>query len=546
MVKNPDVNFSTMSLANVCTDFVTPVCSQVGETYVDYLLGRGGWMADKVGYPASCFISLSWKCMYAEMVEALEGHFATADPIIFLDLFCMSNYTVPSVEEHLQVLGHFDRVVHIVNPFENPVNMASARCLVDVYFASGKGLEMCMVPSEKKKFLASITNGHHKDCLNYVEHMDISKCKTFRGRSEDVISLWAMWKKEHHSISDEEVVVRVNEKVRERYLNEWILKTFNVAINGVENIEKVDIIEREGIELSWSDHLKLSRLECLSLLLRDVNRLHDSLEVRMKCVEVSSKVYGETSPLMGSQWMNVAVIQEMLPDLKSCLESFQKSLGLYLQEAGARAAITDDVIHEEHKKKQGMDAETKAKHQHDLRLPIGPVYYHIAHVFEKQGEYKEALLHYMKALEFSEKHAEAGHRHNSTSQRRHHAKISGPITDEDMPPHSLQGHIAHVYLQLGDLDKALAILEIEKKALIKLLGENDPSLAVVYGNMSTALQRRDNEGDVAAAEELYTMALGVAPNMELQLKVTFDKEDAKRIDKEVEAEEAAEAAADDL
>ena len=30
--------------------------------------------------------------MYAEMVEALEGYFATADPIIFLDLFCMSNH----------------------------------------------------------------------------------------------------------------------------------------------------------------------------------------------------------------------------------------------------------------------------------------------------------------------------------------------------------------------------------------------------------------------------------------------------------------------
>ena len=51
---------------------------------------------------------------------------------------------------------------------------------------------------------------------------------------------------------------------------------------------------------------------------------------------------------------------------------------------------------------------------------------------------------------------------------------------------------------------------------------------------SRSKQRRDNEGDVTAAEELYTMALDVAPNMELQLKVTFDKE------------EAAEDAADDL
>ena len=177
MDKNAERNFATLSLVAVCTDFVTPVCQQAGQSYCDYLVGRGGWMASKVG-PASCFVSVSWKCMYADVVDALEAHLGEeSDPFVYLDLFCMSNWSVPSVEEHLQVLSQFDRVVHIVHPFENPVT--SARCLIDIYFANH--LEVCMVPAEKKKFFASIARGHHKPCLNYLHHhLAINACRLAR------------------------------------------------------------------------------------------------------------------------------------------------------------------------------------------------------------------------------------------------------------------------------------------------------------------------------------------------------------------------------
>lgn len=50
-----------------------------------------------------------------------------------------------------------------------------------------------------------------------------------------------------------------NELVRKRYLNEWILKTYTDAIDGIEDIAATDSIRKEEIDREWSSNLKLTR-----------------------------------------------------------------------------------------------------------------------------------------------------------------------------------------------------------------------------------------------------------------------------------------------
>ena len=42
LMVNEGIDFSTLSISDVCTNFVIPVASAPGETYCDYLRDRGG------------------------------------------------------------------------------------------------------------------------------------------------------------------------------------------------------------------------------------------------------------------------------------------------------------------------------------------------------------------------------------------------------------------------------------------------------------------------------------------------------------------------
>ena len=69
-----------------------------------------------------------------------------------------------------------------------------------------------------------------------------------------------------------------------------------------------------------------------------------------------------------------------------------------------------------------------------------------------------------------------------------------------------------------------------------------------YGDLATALLRRDKEGDYASVEEFLQMSIDVTANLEETLRRRYEEENNKIVEKEVKDEEAAEevAAEDDL
>lgn len=544
-------NFEYLSTKDICIDYVVPVCSgEAGETYLDYLKLRGEHTSSMVG-PAHFYISHTWKYYYSEVLEALENYFmedleAQRDVYVYFDLFCHNPKTIMSATDHINIVAKFSKVVHVLCDLQNPVPFTSARCLLDVFLARDMDVAMKRNGVESE-LIKDLTSGNHLNYLTCIDDIDINDCKTYRGTQSDFEFLQKTFVS---TPADHETF---NRRVKANYVQAWIVDTMNKAIQTI-NLDEEDAIAKADI--NFTEYVMISRLEALSMLFKDLGRVNEALNIRKKCLALQTKVYGSTSPVLGATWANIAVLYEVLQDWVKALEAHQTTLGLYMQADGAHAPILGDLVHSPRPSatdKVASENEKKKKENEDarvLKLPIGPTHYHLAVLFEQRGDLSEALEHFKLALTYSEAHRDNGGKHAPTAHRRHGhghgtheshpSRVVKTITEEDMPPHALKGHIGDVLAKQGDLDEAIKMITDEVKTLESLLGDNDASLGLPYGKLSTIYHKRDKEGDLDLAQDYLRKAEDVAPKLAPKLHTLFDREESRRIEKIVEAEMAAE------
>ena len=539
-------DFQYLSTKDVCIDYVVPVCSAPGETYLSYLKQRGEHTSAQVG-PAKYYISHTWKYYYAEVVEALENFFKDeeGDVFVYFDLFCNDPKVTMSAVDHISSVAKFDQVVHVLCDLNNPVPFTSARCLLDVFLAPTMDIAMKKQGMEST-LINDLTSGNHMQYLSAIDDIDIKDCKTYRGAQADLDFIKSKF------IATPDAYSAFNRRVKDSYVQAWILDTMSKATETID-LNEEDAIEKA--EINFTQRTMVTRLEALSMIYKDLGRIEEALEIRTKCLNLQTKVYGSTSPALGATWSNIAVLHELSGNTEKALEAHQTTLGLYMQADGAHQALKTDLVHsprpsEHNHSSSGAKEDEAEKNKKEevrlLKLPIGPTYYHLAVLYEQMGDLAEALAHYSKALKYSEAHRDSGGKHAATAHRRHGhghgthsshpSRVVKTISEEDMPPHALQGHIGDVMAKQGDLDGAIKMIAAEISALESLVGDNDASLGVPYGKLSSLYHKRDAEGDLEAAQDYLRKATDVSPTLSPKLHSLFDREESRRIERLVEEE----------
>jgi hypothetical protein len=83
-LKKPFVK-EPLTTTDVCNKFLKPITSEKQQSYCEYLQDQN---SPDVG-EATVFISHAWKYIFAEVVDALEHHFLSSQPDIYIwfDLF---------------------------------------------------------------------------------------------------------------------------------------------------------------------------------------------------------------------------------------------------------------------------------------------------------------------------------------------------------------------------------------------------------------------------------------------------------------------------
>ena len=90
-----------------------------------------------------------------------------------------------------------------------------------------------------------------------------------------------------------------NEQVRRTLLDKWLLERMDKYLH---RIDDDDPNFSDKININFSEHIRLERMEAVSLLLRGSHRYEEALAVRKKCLDLNAKIYSETSPNMGASY----------------------------------------------------------------------------------------------------------------------------------------------------------------------------------------------------------------------------------------------------
>jgi hypothetical protein len=117
--------------------------------------------------PATWFVSHAWRCKFLDLVCALEAFFADKGgvAIIWLDLFSTSQHCTFSKppewwqQTFISAIGRMGQMVVVMTPWDNPVCLTRAWCLIELYAcrSSGSHFGVAFPPAERIRFLGEIS-----------------------------------------------------------------------------------------------------------------------------------------------------------------------------------------------------------------------------------------------------------------------------------------------------------------------------------------------------------------------------------------------------
>ena len=115
--------------------------------------------------PATWFVSHPWQIQFLDLVSALEEFFADKPgAILWLDLMSTSQHATFSKppqwwqDTFCSAIGRMGQMVMVMTPWDNPVCLTRAWCLIELYACRSSGSNFCVAlpPSERAHFLEQI------------------------------------------------------------------------------------------------------------------------------------------------------------------------------------------------------------------------------------------------------------------------------------------------------------------------------------------------------------------------------------------------------
>ncbi len=118
--------------------------------------------------PATWYVSHAWRYKFLDVVKALEAFFADKGGVIviWLDLFSISQHSTFSKppewwqQTFISAIGRMGQMVMVMTPWDNPICLTRAWCLIDLYAcrSSGSSFGVALPPSERARFLSEIVD----------------------------------------------------------------------------------------------------------------------------------------------------------------------------------------------------------------------------------------------------------------------------------------------------------------------------------------------------------------------------------------------------
>ena len=232
--------------------------------------------------PATWFVSHAWRYRFLDLVRALEAFFA--DPggvvIIWLDLFSTSQHSTFSrppewwQQTFVTAIGRMGQMVMVMTPWDNPVCLTRAWCLIELYAcrSSGSRFGVAFPPAERARFLQDITTrpAAFYDMLGTV-NTERSECS----REEDRRRIFAAVRGLDGGFSGLDRSVLST-------MTEWLQR----------QLEE----EAEGAIARGQEDVECSMKEALADILCQKGEYDRALPLYEECLAKSKRVLGEDHP----------------------------------------------------------------------------------------------------------------------------------------------------------------------------------------------------------------------------------------------------------
>jgi hypothetical protein len=158
--------FRGLTTKDVMIRLVLPETMSTGLSFCELMLSRG--LKENVG-DAEWFLSHAWTYLFLDVVSALRSHFNDTDPVIWYDLFSVSQHktAIRTFDwwntTFMRVIAAIGQILILVQPFDDPVTTLSAWvtlkriwCIFEIYAGevTSARFEAIMTAPMKTRFLA--------------------------------------------------------------------------------------------------------------------------------------------------------------------------------------------------------------------------------------------------------------------------------------------------------------------------------------------------------------------------------------------------------
>jgi tetratricopeptide (TPR) repeat protein len=447
--------FEGLTTSKVKRNFIVPKTQATKLSLCAQLQQEG----DTRVQAATWFVSHAWQFKFLDLVRALEAFFADKPgAIIWLDLMSTSQHATFDKppewwqQTFISAIGAMGQMVMVMTPWDNPICLTRAWCLIELYACRSSGCNFCVAlpPHERARFVQEMCEkaGAFYGMLSKVNTSN-SECS----RDSDRDRIFAAVRTLQGGF------VGLDRSVLQT-MTEWLERQLE---------QEIAVAAAAG-----QQETEYKLMSALGGLLRDQGENGRALHLYEDCLAKSSRLFGEDHDDCLASLNNVASV---------CLGmgQYDRALRLYEECLGKRRR----VFGEDH---------------HSTLISLN----HVAVLFLRTGEYVRALplfencLAKMKRVlgedhpdtlaslcglallyECMEQYARALPLHEECL-----AKMSRIHGDDHPSTLTSLNNLALLFLRMGLYDNALPLYEDCLVKMKRVLGENHPNTLGLLSNLA--------------------------------------------------------------
>ena len=463
--------FKGLTTSNVKRQMIVPA-TRASESSLCAQMRQEG---DPRVQPATWFVSHPWQIMFLDLVSALESFFEDKPgAIIWLDLISTSQHATfdqpPEWWQHTfcTAIGQMGQMVMVMTPWDNPVCLTRAWCLIELYACRSSGSHFCVAlpPSERARFVEQIAE-RGAAFYDMLSKVNTAKSECSRDADRDRI-FEAVRGLDGGFVGLDRSVLKT--------LTEWLQRQLEVEIAGAVACERHDT--------------ECKMMSALGGLFKDKGEFDRALPLYQDCLVKRKRILGDEHPDTLASINNLAGLlnnkgefDRALPLYQDCLMKRKRILG----EEHPDTLITLNRLAQLFYNK-GDCSRALSLHQDCLakrKRTLGDDHpetlaslNNLAGAFLKRGDYDRALPLFEECL---------------TKQKR--------ILGDDHPRTLAATHnFAGIIGSRGQFDRAVELLQECVAKHKRILGDNHPSTLSVIKSLANTFR---NKGDFNRALPLY-------------------------------------------